>query len=143
MTDLGWLLRCRDGLALCDFGVSLACKNQRVVLDDTREGLEAFVDRQRHGRSRHFTDDLNMEKRHFHKIITEIIGQHNDHMLKRIVYHIMEYQAPDDSAKTSDKFLNLRGAIRRMGNVLDHQQAAPANVSRTFLHNTKQRIFTI
>lgn len=55
----------------------------------------------------------------------------------------MEYQAPDDSAKTSDKFLNLRGAIRRMGNVLDHQQAAPANVSRTFLHNTKQRLFTI
>lgn len=70
MTDLGWLLGCRDSPALCDFGVSLACENQRVVLDDTREGLEAFVDRQRHGCCRHFTDDLNMEKRHFDNIIT-------------------------------------------------------------------------
>lgn len=141
--DLRWLLGCRDGLALCDFGVRLACKNQWVVLDDTREGLEAFVDGQRHGCSRHFTDDLNMEKRHFDKIITEIIRQHNDHTIKRIVYHIMEDQAPDDGTKASDKFLNLRGAIRRLGNVLDHQQAAPANGSRTFLHNTKQQTVTI
>lgn len=78
MTDLGWLLGCRGHLALCaDFGVSLACKNQRVVLDDTWEGLEAFVDGQRHGCSCHFTDDLNIEERHFDKIIPEITGQNN------------------------------------------------------------------
>lgn len=55
----------------------------------------------------------------------------------------MEYQAPDYSAKASDKFLNLRGAIRRVGNILDHQQAAPANLSRTFLHHTKQWLVII
>lgn len=75
MTDLGWLLGCRPDLALgADFGVSLACKKQRVVLDDAWEGLEAFVDRQRHGCGCHFTDDLNMEKRHSDKVITQIIG---------------------------------------------------------------------
>lgn len=66
VTDLGW--GCRDDLALgADFGVSLARKNQRVVLNDTWEGLEAFVDRERHGGSCHFTDHLNMEKRHFNR----------------------------------------------------------------------------
>lgn len=54
----------------------------------------------------------------------------------------MEYQAPDYSAKASDKFLNLRGAIS-VGNILDHQQAAPANLSRTFLHHTKQWLVII
>lgn len=88
VTDLGWLLGCRGDLALCaDFGVSLACKNQRVVLDDTWEGLEAFVDRQRHGCGRHFTDDLNMEERHFDKIITEITGQYTGSIT---VTHIKE-----------------------------------------------------
>lgn len=63
VTDLGWLLGCRDDLGLCaDFGVSLARKNQRVVLDDTWEGLESFVDRECHGCGCHFTDHLNMEK---------------------------------------------------------------------------------
>lgn len=57
VTDL-WLGG-RDDFALCaDFGVSFAWKTQRVVLDDTWKGLEAFVDRQRHGCGRHFTDDL-------------------------------------------------------------------------------------
>lgn len=54
----------------------------------------------------------------------------------------MEYQAPDYSAKAFNKFLNLGGAIWRVGNILDDQQAAPANLSRNFLHNTKQRPVT-
>lgn len=52
----------------------------------------------------------------------------------------MEDQAPDYCAKASHKFLHLAGAIRCVGNILDHQQAAPANLSRTFLNATKQWI---
>lgn len=59
---------------------------------------------------------------------------------KAIVYHSMEDQAPDYCAKAPHKFLNLSGAIRSVGNILDHQQAAPANLSRTLLNNTKQWI---
>lgn len=59
VTDL-WL-GSRDDFALCaDFGVRFTWKTQLVVLDDTRKGLEALVDGQRHGCGRHFTDDLNM-----------------------------------------------------------------------------------
>lgn len=59
VTDL-WL-GSRDDFALCaNFGVRFAWKTQWVVLDDTRKGLEALVDGQRHGCGRHFTDDLNV-----------------------------------------------------------------------------------
>lgn len=42
-------------------------------------------------------------------------------------HHAVEHQSPDDGAKPPHQLLDLGGAGRRVGNILDDQQGVPAD----------------
>lgn len=74
VTDLGGIEICSDDFGLCvGFGVRLAGEEQRVVLDDARKRLEAFVNRQGHGCSCHLTNDLSRKRHNIKSTACEIL----------------------------------------------------------------------
>lgn len=67
-TNLIWIKVCSDDFGLCvGFGVRLAGKEQRIVLDDAWECLKALVNRQGHGCSCHLTNYLSRERHKSHQ----------------------------------------------------------------------------
>lgn len=48
-------------------------------------------------------------------------------------HHAVEHQSLDDGAKPAHQLLDLRGAGRRVGNVLDDQQGVPADRGEVLL----------
>lgn len=58
--------------------------------------------------------------------------------LPRTPHHTVQHQGLDDSAKALHKFLDFRGGRWCVGNISDHQQAAPADWNRTLLNDKKE-----
>ncbi len=60
----------------------------------------------------------------------------HQHVQTNRPHHTAEHQSLDDGSKPPHQFLDFRGAGWRVGDVTDHQQAAPADWNRTLLQDT-------
>lgn len=106
-------------------------------MDDARERLEALVNRQSHGRSRHLTNDLSGKGRRQRSDEqtdqrTATGGQRNT------PHHAVDHQSLDDGAETPHQFLDLGGARWRVRNISDYQEAVPGDGSRELLHDKQK-----
>lgn len=134
-TDLCWLLVFGpDSADATGFGIRFARKQQRFVVDDAWKRLEALVDGQSHGSRRHLADDLHRRW----KWRPSTWGTGSDRKRQEVEHwwgkhqrsgphRALEHQWLDDGAKPTHQLLDLRGASRRVGNVLDDQQGVPGD----------------
>lgn len=106
-------------------------------MDDAGERLEALVNRQSHGRSRHLTNDLSGKGRR------QRSEEQTDRWMatdgpRNTPHHAVDHQSLDDGAETAHQFLDLGGARWRVRNISDYQEAVPGDGSRVLLHDTQK-----
>lgn len=106
-------------------------------MDDARERLEALVNRQSHGRSRHLTNDLSRKGRR------QRSEEQTDQWMatggqRNSPHHAVDHQSLDDGAETPHQFLDLGGARWRVRNISDYQEAVPGDGSRVLLHDMQK-----
>lgn len=100
VTNLRWVQVCGDNLVVsAGFGIGFAGEEQRIVVDDARERLEALVNGQSHGRSRHLTNDLSRKRRR------QQSEEQTDQWMttggqRNTPHHAVDHQSLDDGAET-------------------------------------------